>query len=266
MEKNIIYSSITTTTIRIISCITFIILLLTNIKIFLIDKLVVNNSFPLNTEILSFFVNTFVCILCLFLIFFPKKLGLISLISFSYSFLIFYLEPNNPMGLFMFLLGISILLIRGFFKKQKKLKTFFISFLFSVVILSELRFGYKAFIGYLIDKIAYFFVLSLLLFFIFNYYKEKRISEEKILDISNFSSLSKRDAEWLNLLLSKQSYKVIAIDNNKNIGTVKNRFKIIYDTLGVGDKTGFLNRYSDYQIIFSVSNDNPNKAKSEKRK
>lgn len=41
-------------------------------------------------------------------------------------------------------------------------------------------------------------------------------------------------------------------------GSVKNRMKIIYETLGVGDKQGFLNKYSEFEIYFEeqISNSN----------
>ena len=35
-----------------------------------------------------------------------------------------------------------------------------------------------------------------------------------------------------------------------SIGSVKNRIKVIFDIIGVGDKKGFLNKYSDFQICY----------------
>ncbi len=35
-----------------------------------------------------------------------------------------------------------------------------------------------------------------------------------------------------------------------SIGSVKNRFKIIFDELGVRDREDFLNKYSDYEICY----------------
>ena len=35
-----------------------------------------------------------------------------------------------------------------------------------------------------------------------------------------------------------------------SLGSVKNRLKVIFDEIGAGDKQGFLNKYSDYEICY----------------
>ena len=75
-------------------------------------------------------------------------------------------------------------------------------------------------------------------------------TQEKKLDLKKYKNLSRRDAEWLAEIIKKTKYDAIAINSDVSLGTVKNRLKIIFQTLEVGDKRVFLNRYSDYEIMF----------------
>ena len=75
-------------------------------------------------------------------------------------------------------------------------------------------------------------------------------TSDHILDIKEYQKLNKRDAIWLCNILKKKKYEAIAIDSKITLGAVKNRFKLIFNELCVGDKQGFLNTYSDYKIYF----------------
>lgn len=37
-----------------------------------------------------------------------------------------------------------------------------------------------------------------------------------------------------------------------SLGSVKNRLRVIFDELEVGDKQGFLNKYSDFEICYGA--------------
>ena len=76
------------------------------------------------------------------------------------------------------------------------------------------------------------------------------ITTNKKLDKKKYPDLKKRDAEWLAAIIQKTKYEAIAIDSSLSVGTVKNRFRIIFDELCVGDKQGFLNKYSDFEILY----------------
>ncbi|MCR4940607.1 MAG: hypothetical protein K5930_10950, partial [Treponemataceae bacterium] len=84
---------------------------------------------------------------------------------------------------------------------------------------------------------------------------------KKKLDIQEFPELKKRDAEWLAKILCGEKYEYLSINYKMSLGSVKNRLKIIYAEIGVGDKLGFLNKYSDYEICYGdnfSSNDTNN--------
>ena len=52
------------------------------------------------------------------------------------------------------------------------------------------------------------------------------------------------------VFLIGKKYEAIAIESGVTLGTVKNRIKVIFNELCVGDKQGFLNAYSDYEIHY----------------
>lgn len=70
------------------------------------------------------------------------------------------------------------------------------------------------------------------------------------LDIQKIAELNKRDAEWLADIINGEKYESLAIKYHMSLGSVKNRLKVIFDEIGVGDKQGFLNKYSDYEICY----------------
>ena len=74
------------------------------------------------TNIISIFLLFFVLI-------YPQKIEVCSVITFIYSLQIFIFEPNNTMGLFMYILTVAMLYARGFYnihKKQKNIVHIFI--------------------------------------------------------------------------------------------------------------------------------------------
>lgn len=206
-----------------------------------------------NKYVLLSFVQNFVIIL--FLVFFllnPEKVGVLSVISFYYSVSIFICEPGNMMALFMYFLSISSLYARGYFNKNRKVKNIIAICFLLILIFSEVRFGKEIFIKAFIQNIGFSFVFGCSLFFIFSYAGDLQDlqQENNKLNIHNYPDLKKRDADWLVKVQKGEKYGSIAIDEKMSVGSVKNRFKIIFDELGVGDRKGFLNKYSDYEIFY----------------
>ncbi len=73
-----------------------------------------------------------------------------------------------------------------------------------------------------------------------------------LLNISSYSELSKRDAEWLIAILKGQQYKTIAANYEITLGAVKNRLSCIFKILGLKNKIDFFNKYSDYEIVYKI--------------
>lgn len=207
---------------------------------------------PSKFVIIGLIQNSMSIMLIIILLLYPEKLQIISFISFQYSLVSLYMSSTDIMGLFLILLGISILSYRGFFKKKKKIKILLISIPFSILYLSELRFGFFEFVTSSVYRFSYIFVLAVSLMFL-NKVKIKETNEkEKILDLAQYKGLTYRDKEWLTEIQNGTKYDCLAINYQMSTGAVKNRLRIVFRTLKVGDKLGFMNKYSEYSIIFSI--------------
>jgi len=77
------------------------------------------------------------------------------------------------------------------------------------------------------------------------------------LDLKEYPDLKRRDAEWLYEIIRGNKYESIAIEAKMSLGSVKNRFKIIFDVLETGDRQGFLNKYSEYEICYGEDFSSP---------
>lgn len=250
MKRTNIYSNTIQIFIRIISLVAIIILVISNTN--RIETYGIKQLITMNYEFFSLIINSLSIILFFMIIIFPTKLGLLSIISFLYGVFILIFEPRNNMGILMYGLSIITLYTRGHFNKYKKTKNIIILVVYLCLIFSEIRFGKELFLSCLLEKIAYSFVLFLCLFFLQVYIFDLLETNEsnRKLDIQKFPELKKRDAEWLVEILNGEKYESLAIKYNMSLGSVKNRFKVISDEIGVGDKQGFFNKYSDYEICY----------------
>lgn len=214
------------------------------------------NYTELKTESLAYLKllqNLVVAVLTIILFIFPTKLFLIAAISYQYSLAALYSEPNEMMAVYMFFLSIAVLFVRGFFNKHKWIKLIALTIPIVAMQMSEIRFDNTIFIDSTINKVAHSFVMLLIIFFIFIYSKNQTNPDMKNLNLAIYPTLKKRDAEWLIHIQNNQKYDWIAIEYNMSAGSVKNRLKLIFNTLEVGDKTGFLNKYSDYRVYYDES-------------
>ena len=227
---------------QIISFIAIIILVVSSIYSVLIHEI----------YIVSLILNILVGLLLLVFIFFPSHIEIFSIISGIYSSTYFVINPDNTMSVLMFFICVSTLYARGFFNRKIKQKFVLAVVIFLGFWLSGLRNGLDTFFSSGIQVLGYAFSCFCILFFIL--IKPNRKTDEeinKILDLSKYDGLKKRDAEWLNEVIKKTKYETIAIQSEMTEGAVKNRFRQIYKILNVGDKIGFLNKYYGYTVCFS---------------
>ncbi len=249
MNNYNVYSKKVKIIFRIISSIAILILIISNVNKILSfgPKDLINQKIEFFTAIL----NCVAIVLFSLFIIFPSKLGICSGISLLYGSLILVFEPYNNLGILLFFLAVLILDIRGY-NKNKYVFGIISTSIYIILVLSELRFGFSIFLQCVIEKLAYTFILFLLAFFGKVHITDLLNSRasNKTLDIQNYPVLKRRDAEWLGKILNGEKYEAIAIESKMNIGSVKNRLMIIFKELGVGDKQGFLNKYSDYTISF----------------
>lgn len=258
MDTKKLYSKKMLHTYRIFSIVGLIISLITiffDIK----DEYPLSKFFPFFLTIENFFgvIQNIICaIMFIILIIKPQKFEYISVMSFTYTVQIIAFEDSstNIMGMFMYILGISSFLIRGFFKKNKKLKYIIFIILYFLLCTTKIRFGYYVFIDYLIQTLGYSLVFAIILFFILEYFNQQikkadnQITQQNILDLSQFPELTARDKLWIHKVQSDAKYETIAKESNVSLGTMKNRMHQIFKIIDVPDRISFLAVYGGYTI------------------
>ena len=217
-----------------------------------INSIIYKNLFSSYSNTIIYFTNIISIFLLFFVLIYPQKIEVCSVITFIYSLQIFIFEPNNTMGLFMYILTVAMLYARGFYNIHKKQKNIFTIIIFILLNLSQMRFGSKTFLNSLIQTVGFSFTYLLSIYFIKaairNDYNTN--SSSNILNLKNYDKLTIRDALWLIQIQNKVKYDAIAINSKVSSGTVKNRLKFIFSVLEVGDKQGFLNEYSTFEICY----------------
>ena len=217
-----------------------------------IYSIIYKNLFSSYSNTIFYFTNIISIFLLFFILIYPQKIEVCSVITFIYSLQIFIFEPNNTMGLFMYILTVAMLYARGFYNIHKKQKNIFTIIIFILLNLSQMRFGSKIFLDSLIQTVGFSFIYLLSIYFIKaairNDYNTN--SSSNILNLKNYDKLTIRDALWLIQIQNKVKYDAIAIKSKVAPGTVKNRLKFIFSVLEVGDKQGFINEYSTFEICY----------------
>ena len=217
-----------------------------------INSIIYKNLFSSYSNTIFYFTNIISIFLLFFVLIYPQKIEVCSVITFIYSLQIFIFEPNNTMGLFMYILTVAMLYARGFYNIHKKQKNIFTIIIFILLNLSQMRFGSKIFLNSLIQTVGFSFIYLLSIYFIKaairNDYNTN--SSSNILNLKNYDKLTIRDALWLIQIQNKVKYDAIAIKSKVAPGTVKNRLKFIFSVLEVGDKQGFINEYSTFEICY----------------
>ena len=217
-----------------------------------IYSIIYKNLFSSYSNTIFYFTNIISIFLLFSVLIYPQKIGFCSVITFIYSLQIFIFEPNNTMGLFMYILTVAMLYARGFYNIHKKQKNIFTIIIFILLNLSQMRFGSKIFLKSLIQTVGFSFIYVLSIYFIKaairNDYNIN--SSSRILNLKHYDKLTIRDALWLIQIQNKVKYDAIAIKSKVSPGTVKNRLKFIFSVLEVGDKQGFINEYSTFEICY----------------
>lgn len=217
-----------------------------------IYSIIYKNLFSSYSNTIFYFTNIISIFLLFFVLIYPQKIEVCSVITFIYSLQIFIFEPNNTMGLFMYILTVAMLYARGFYNIHKKQKNIFTIIIFILLNLSQMRLGSKIFLNSLIQTVGFSFIYLLSIYFIKaairNDYNTN--SSSNILNLKNYDKLTIRDALWLIQIQNKVKYDAIAIKSKVSPGTVKNRLKFIFSVLEVGDKQGFINEYSTFEICY----------------
>lgn len=250
MKRKLFYSQNTLLIFRLFSIIAIIILILSNL--IRITNLGFQKLYINKYEFYTFWMNIIHIFLFILVAIFPAKIGICSIIAFSNSVIIFIFEPQSNMGIIMYFISAACFCARWNLKGKQKIRNMIIGIIYLLLILSEIRFKDENIAYIFLEKTAFTFGLLVFTFFakayITNMFEDK--TSDHILDLKEYQKLNKRDAIWLTDILNKKKYEAIAIESGVTLGTVKNRIKVIFNELCVGDKQGFLTAYSDYEIHY----------------
>ena len=153
------------------------------------------------------------------------------------------------MGFMMYILTCAILFSRGFFRKSRLTKIIVAIIIFFGLFATQLRFGADVFVESIFVLAEYAFVVFLIILFYYLYLRNQGKSPiEKELDLSLFPELTERDKEWIELILQETKYSTIASQYKITEGAVKNRMRLIFKTLDVSDRIGFMATYGGFTI------------------
>lgn len=207
----------------------------------------------LNSDLCLTIIDASSFFIFIILLFIPQKFELFSLVAFIYSFKIIAVETvvDNPIGLLLYILGVSCLLYRGFYQKHCHIKTYITLLLFLGLLSLSLRFGLLCFINSLVITLGYGLTFLAAIFFTVNFLKIIYESKTaRILDLSQYPELTLRDKEWLRDIIEEKKYEEIARDSGITIGTLKNRMHQIFLVIGVEDRIQLLATYGGYEVKF----------------
>ena len=197
------------------------------------------------------YINIFALVFVLVTIAWPVKIEFLATVTLVYAVEILIRTPlrENLMGFMMYVLTCAILFSRGFFRKNRMAKIIMSIIIFFGLFVTQLRFGADIFVESLFVLAEYAFVVFLIILFYYLYLRNQGKSPiEKELDLSIFPELTERDKEWIELILQETKYSTIASQYKITEGAVKNRMRLIFKTLDVSDRIGFMATYGGFKI------------------
>ena len=257
--KNIIYEKPFLTAMRIFACVASVLLIVvTSLRIY-------NTFFTKQTpsdfrNIFGITENLVAIIFFYLMIIHPQKIEYLAIVSFMYTIACLALDLNNPMGILMYGLGISVFYVRGLFIHKTRQKTIiaiivYICLLCGGFLYSLLLHETADYFDAILEKTGYTLVLSIIIFLLITHNHFSKASTQtipKILNLAEIPGLVETDVVLLQKVLENEQYKNIARAVYKAPGTVRNRLNKIYDLLGVMDRIGFISTYMGYEIVFKT--------------
>jgi DNA-binding CsgD family transcriptional regulator len=163
---------------------------------------------------------------------------------------------GSVIGFLLFLLACAFANKCDFFEKRGKYKWFILISLLLLAIGSQSRFGFE----YIFLSLAYIIVMLLLFalaFLLFLPEIERFRSQEPPVFRLPPADFTRRDLLWLQKIQSGEKYEAIAADHGIALSTFKNRVRILFERLGVQDRTMFLAAYAHVSLVLDSPSQEP---------
>lgn len=211
---------------------------------------VVEKNILLITEIINHIINIFSFILFEILFFLPHKVTLFSTSSFLYAVFFLVNQPLNPLGIFMYFLGVASLADMGLFNTSKRIKVLILSVIYILLTLSNIRFGISVFITSLFQRLIYVLVSFMIFTFVIKFMKTNlKPKLDNVFDLRMFPDFSEKDKRFLKLLLENKSIKEISEAENLSEPAVKKNLRKLYCLFRVSNRKEFLFKYANFHFI-----------------
>jgi glucan phosphoethanolaminetransferase (alkaline phosphatase superfamily) len=192
------------------------------------------------------------------LILFPFEFKIYAILCSVWG-LINLLDGGSSSGLLMYLLGITFAFHARFFKRYYEIKIIVVSLFPIFVILSQMRFGAEKTILSMINALAVL-LICLIAYILFlpdiQKLKKKKQKDSHIAHLSA-EQFTLRDVRCLQKVQNGEKYESIAKEENIGLSTLKNRMKLMYESLNVYDKTSFMAAYAGHIIKLKPSTKTP---------
>ncbi|MCR4735060.1 MAG: hypothetical protein K5829_08670 [Treponema sp.] len=181
----------------------------------------------------------------------PERCEFFAHISLIYTYFILITDKINLIAVFMAILGITVLKMRGFFIAKKQLKISILVFLYTASLCTEIRFGKAIFLEAVLHNLAAFFISGITFLFIQKYLTSiTNRYEPRILDLTKYKELNEQDKEIIKFLKEGQKYDWIAGSQGIATSTLKKHVKRIFEILDVTDLVDFHAEFGGREIIY----------------
>jgi hypothetical protein len=210
--------------------------------------------FPLPLSLLIMNILGVLAFLYLF-IFSPSNYYIYGGLCLAYSFTVLA-GGGSVIGFLLFLLACAFANKGNFFEKGGKYKWFILISLLLLAIGTQFRFGFDYIFLSLASIIVTLFLL-VLAFFLFLPEIERLRSQEPLVFHLPPEDFTRRDLLWLQRIQTGEKYEAIAADHGIALSTLKNRVRILFERLGVQDRTMFLAVYAHVSLVLDSPSHEP---------
>jgi DNA-binding CsgD family transcriptional regulator len=163
---------------------------------------------------------------------------------------------GNVIGFLLFLLACAFANKCNFFDKRGKGKWFILISLLLLAIGTQFRFGFD----YIFLSLAYIIVtlllLSLAVLLFLPEIERLRGRDPQVFRLPP-ADFIRRDLLWLQRIQAGEKYEAIAADHGIALSTLKNRVRILFEKLGVQDRTMFLAAYAHVSLVLDSPSKEP---------
>lgn len=188
----------------------------------------------------------------IFILFYPKKIGVYGIQSFLYSVYWAVLPDSFYFSLMHTILCVSILIARGFFKKHAVNKIIMFIIFYFLLALCQLFYGKEHFVEYMTHWITTWVMFFLSFYYLLYVYYAQIKKASEIPFVLDECPFIESDADVLIVcrILQNEKYDSIARSLKVSERTIKRRTAKVFEYFGCADKLDFFARFSNHPVFY----------------